>query len=113
MRSHCSPRNGSGNCRGGASSTMESRLRDDLELLKGAIDIHVHHGPDLYPRIQDPVELAQSAKAAGFRAVCIKTHNFPTVQLALLTSKLVPDIDVLGSLACNFQVGGVNPMAVE
>ena len=48
--------------------------RRDLELLQGAIDIHIHHGPDLYPRIQDPIELAQDAKAAGMRAVCLKTH---------------------------------------
>ena len=48
-------------------------VRDDLELLKGAIDIHVHHGPDLYPRIQDLIELAQSAKDAGMRAICVKT----------------------------------------
>jgi hypothetical protein len=60
------------------------------------------------------VELAQSAKAAGLRALCMKPHNFPTVQLAILTGKIVPDIDVFGSLAsCNLQVGGVNPIAVE
>jgi hypothetical protein len=59
------------------------------------------------------VELAQSAKAAGLRALCIKTHNFPTVQLAILTGKIVQDIDVFGSLACNLQVGGVNPIAME
>jgi hypothetical protein len=88
-------------------------VRDDLELLKGAIDIHVHHGPDLYPRIQDLIELAQSAKDAGMRAICVKTHNFPTVQLAILARKIVPEIDVLGSIACNLQVGGVNPLAVE
>ena len=92
---------------------MEASTREDLELLKGAVDIHIHHGPDLYPRIQDPVELARDAQAAGIRAVCIKTHNFPTVQLALLTRKIVPDIDIFGSLACNLQVGGVNPIAVE
>jgi hypothetical protein len=34
---------------------MDSHLRDHLELLRGAIDIHIHHGLDLYPRIQDPV----------------------------------------------------------
>jgi Family of unknown function (DUF6282) len=59
------------------------------------------------------VELAQSAKAAGLRALCMKPHNFPTVQLAILTGKIVPDIDVFGSLACNLQVGGVNPITVE
>ncbi len=92
-------------------SELPSRL--DVELLKGAIDIHIHHGPDLYPRIQNPLELARDAQAAGFRAVCLKTHNFPTVSLAILTRELYPGIDIFGSIACNYQVGGVNPIAVE
>lgn len=90
---------------------MVNRL--DLELLHGAIDIHIHHGPDLYTRIQDPIELANDARSMGMRAICIKRHNFPTPGLAVLTRKLVPGIDIFGSLACNHQVGGVNPLAVE
>ena len=84
----------------------ELSARRDLELLQGAVDIHIHHGPDLYPRIQDPIELAQDAKAAGMRAVCLKTHNFPTAPMALLARKVVPDIDIFGSIACNLEVGG-------
>jgi hypothetical protein len=91
----------------------EHSPRLDTELLKGAVDIHIHHGPDLYPRIQNPFELVRDAQAAGFRAVCLKTHNFPTVSLALLTRELYPDFDTFGSIACNYQVGGVNPIAVE
>ncbi len=91
----------------------ESTPRRDLELLQGAVDIHIHHGPDLYPRIQDPIELAQDAKAAGMRAVCLKTHNFPTAPMALLARKIVPGIDIFGSIACNLEVGGINPSAVE
>ena len=88
-------------------------LRDDWELLQGAVDIHIHHAPDLYPRIQDAVELAQDARAAGMRAVCIKRHNFPTAGLAQLAHKMVPEVDIFGSIACNRQVGGLNPFAVE
>jgi hypothetical protein len=91
----------------------EPAPRRDLELLQGAVDIHIHHGPDLYPRIQDPIELAQDAKAAGMRAVCLKTHNFPTAPMALLARKVVPGIDIFGSIACNLEVGGINPSAVE
>lgn len=89
------------------------RLRDDQDLLRGAVDIHIHHAPDLYPRIQDPVELATEARAAGVRAICIKRHNFPTPGLAVMAQKIVPEVDVFGSLACNRQVGGLNPLAVE
>ena len=87
--------------------------RLDLDLLQGAVDIHIHHGPDLYPRIQDAFELAQDAKAAGMRGVCLKTHNFPTAPMALLARKHVPGIDIFGSITCNLEVGGVNPSAVE
>ncbi len=87
--------------------------RADLELLRGAVDIHIHHGPDLYARIQDPIELARDAQAAGMRGFCIKRHNFPTGGIAEMTRKLVPGVDVFGSIACNRQVGGVNPIAVE
>jgi hypothetical protein len=90
-----------------------AEIRDDLELLRGAVDIHIHHAPDLYARIQDPIQLATEARAAGIRAICIKRHNFPTPGLAELTRKLVPGIDVFGSMACNRQVGGLNPIAVE
>lgn len=88
-------------------------MRDDLELLRGAIDIHVHSAPDLYPRIQDHVELAHAAREAGYRGLVIKSHNFPTAAHAVATSKAVPGIDVFGGIALNLHVGGVNPIAVE
>ena len=50
-------------------------MREDLELLSGAIDIHVHSGPDLYPRIQDHVELAESARAVGMRAWALQASR--------------------------------------
>ena len=87
--------------------------RDDIELLRGAVDIHIHHAPDLYVRIQDPIELAQDARSAGMRAICIKRHNFPTGALAQMAQKIVPEVDIFGSLTCNRQVGGLNPIAVE
>jgi hypothetical protein len=33
--------------------------------------------------------------------------------MALLARKVVPDIDIFGSIACNLEVGGVNPSAIE
>jgi len=88
-------------------------MRQDLELMYGGVDIHVHHGPDLYQRIQDHNELARSARNAGMRAICLKCHNFPSAQLAVTTDKEVTGIDVFGSIVCNLHIGGVNPIAVE
>lgn len=39
-------------------------------LMQGAVDMHVHSTPDVYPRILDDLELAREAQAAGMRAIC-------------------------------------------
>jgi hypothetical protein len=88
-------------------------MRTDLALLRGCIDIHVHSAPDLYHRIADHFELARAAREAGFRALVIKSHNFPTAARARLVQKEVQGIDVFGSLVLNLPVGGLNPVAVE
>lgn len=45
-----------------------------FELLKGAIDVHVHAGPHLKssPRRVDPIEAAIQARDAGMRAIVFK-----------------------------------------
>lgn len=88
-------------------------MRTDLELLKGAIDIHVHSAPDLYRRLSDHVELARAAREAGFRALVIKSHNFATAARALMVQQAVEGIDVFGSIVLNLPMGGLNPVAVE
>ncbi|MBI2370657.1 MAG: hypothetical protein HYV08_10575 [Deltaproteobacteria bacterium] len=88
-------------------------MRQDLDLLQGAIDIHVHSAPDLYPRIQDHAELARAAREAGFRALVLKSHNFPTAARAVMVRKELPGIDVFGSITLNLHVGRLNPIAVE
>ncbi len=87
--------------------------RADLELLRGAIDIHAHSSPDLYRRIHDHFELAEAARDAGFRAVVIKSHNFATAARAQMVARRVPGIDVFGSIVLNLPMGGLNPVAVE
>ena len=88
-------------------------MRTDLELLKGCIDIHIHSAPDLYNRISDHFEVARAARDVGFRALVIKSHNFPTAARARMVQKEVRGIDVFGSLVLNLPVGGLNPVAVE
>jgi hypothetical protein len=88
-------------------------MRTDLELLKGAIDIHVHSAPDLYRRDKDHLELARTAREVGFRALVIKSHNFATAARAQMVQKEVRGIDVFGSIVLNLPMGGLNPIAVE
>jgi hypothetical protein len=80
--------------------------------LTGAIDLHVHSAPDVYPRRLDDLELAQAAEAAGMRALLLKSHHTLTADRAALVSRQV-GIDVFGGLALNLAVGGLNPVAVE
>jgi hypothetical protein len=66
-----------------------------LDLLEGAIDIHIHSAPDVYPRILNDIELALQAKDMGMRAILIK------------------DFPVFGGIALNLSVGGLNPHAAR
>lgn len=84
-----------------------------MDLLKGAIDIHVHSSPSIFPRSVDDLELAEQAKKAGMRAIVLKAHEESTVSRAMLVSKVVKGIEVYGSLVLNEYVGGLNPYAVD
>ena len=57
---------------------MDSMSRIDLELLKGAIDTHIHAGPSIFPRLMDAVEVAEAARAYGMRGIVLKHHHTPT-----------------------------------
>ena len=80
--------------------------------LEGAIDCHIHIGPDDSPRYCNSIELAREAAAKGMAALVIKDHLAPSAQKAVLTSYVVPEIAVFGGIALNRTVGGLNPRAV-
>jgi len=82
-------------------------------LLQGAIDMHVHHSPDHMPRLMDALGAARQAQQAGMRAIVLKNHSYPTAPLAIMASQLVPGVQVFGSLCLDWEVGGLNPHAVE
>jgi len=87
--------------------------RPGIELIRGAIDMHVHAGPDVVPRLGDCIELAEEFKAAGAKGFVFKSHTVPTAPIATLARKIVPEVEVIGSLVLNSAVGGLNPAAVE
>lgn len=80
--------------------------------LTGAIDLHVHSAPDVYPRLLDDLQVVQAAEEAGMRAVLLKSHHTLTADRAQLAGRHV-GIEVRGGLALNLTVGGINPLAVE
>jgi Family of unknown function (DUF6282) len=85
------------------------------ELLRGAIDVHVHANPHLFPQnhAQDVVALATQAKEAGMRALAIKDVGVPTTGTAYVVTRLGPGIPVYGSYVMNLANGGINPRGVQ
>ena len=82
-------------------------------LLKGAIELHCHSYPSLFPRIQNDWELLEDVKAAGMAGVVLKAHEAQTVDRATLLRLKEPELHVYGGLVCNFFTGGLSPVAVD
>jgi hypothetical protein len=86
-----------------------------LELLQGAIDIHVHPGPHLKssPRRLDPFQTAIEARNAGMRAIVLKDVFEMSNGTAWLVNQQIPDFQVFGGLMLNTVYGGMNPRAFK
>src|SRR5262245_63681327 len=83
------------------------------DVLRGAIDIHVHSDPDNVPRSLDGLDAATMARASGMRGIVLKNHYDPTAGLAFLARKHAPGLEVFGGIDLNLSVGGMNAAAVE
>jgi hypothetical protein len=86
---------------------------DADQLLRGAIDVHVHSDPDNVPRSLDGIEAAKQARSKGMRAIVLKNHYDPTAGLAYLARKEAVGLEVFGGIDLNLSVGGMNATAVE
>jgi hypothetical protein len=90
----------------------ENKVNTIDSLVSGAIDMHVHFGPEsLMERRQNALQLARSAREIGIRALVLKCREYNTVPVALLVSELVPEVQVYGSLTLENEIGGLNPSA--
>ncbi len=90
------------------------------KLLAGAVSFHDHYGWErgggqsaTCRKTYDPVLIAQSAADAGMRAVCLRNLYFNSAGDAYLVKKLVPEIEVIGGIFLNSDIGGLNPIAVD
>ncbi len=93
--------------------SVDQHLQDPV--LKGAIDVHAHFGPDVFDRQWDAFEIAKIAHERGMRGLVFKNHWTESAGLAYLVRKYddVPGLEVFGGLALNATVGGINPQAVR
>jgi hypothetical protein len=81
--------------------------------VRGAVDLHIHSHPSLFPRIADDRAMVESAAGKGMRAIMLKCHCESTVSRARVLDEEYPDISVCGGIVLNSYVGGINPAAVE
>lgn len=81
--------------------------------IRGAIDVHVHAGPDVIDRRLDDVELARDFRDHSLGGFVLKSHYVPTAERAVAVGRAVPGLMVAGSLTLNHSVGGLNPAALE
>jgi hypothetical protein len=80
--------------------------------IAGAIDVHVHAGPELFTRLGDAFDIARRARDVGMKGLVLKCHHESTAARAYFTRKAVEGIEVWGGITLNQFVGGINPVAV-
>lgn len=78
------------------------------DFLSGAVDLHVHSGPDAIDRIGTSVDIARVAAAAGMKAIVLKDHLFPSYTKAVLTDQVVDGLRVFGGITMNATAGGIS-----
>ena len=83
------------------------------ELVRGAMDVHVHIAPDVVERRIDDVSLARRFEELGLAGFVLKSHYTSTAERAAVVRAVVPGIAALGALVLNRAIGGMNPLAVE
>jgi hypothetical protein len=92
-------------------------LADELiQDLAGVIDLHIHGYPEISLKVpnaaMDQDWLAEAQKA-GMRAVCLKSHYWPTTDKAFILGRLFPGIAVFGGIVLNATSGGFSPLSVR
>lgn len=82
-------------------------------IIKNAIDLHVHIGPEIIPRKFTLLDLVKYEREK-IKRVAVKNHFFPTVfaENTLISDKKVYP-NIIHSVALNLSNGGFNPEAIR
>jgi hypothetical protein len=83
------------------------------ELVRGAVDHHVHVAPDFTERRITDLALARRCLQTGQAGFGLKSHYGSTAERAQVVAEAVEGVTVLGTITLNRSVGGLNPLAVE
>ncbi|MEK7610985.1 MAG: DUF6282 family protein [Patescibacteria group bacterium] len=82
------------------------------EIIKKALDLHVHVGPEVLPR-KYTAEALVAAEKGRLGGACLKSHFFPTTPFIKELKSLPKNLRLIGSITLNNSVGGLNPEAVK
>ncbi len=83
-------------------------------LVEGSLDLHAHFGPDSkLERSVDITTLLESAAAFKMRGMALKSKDYPTYPLAYIGKQRFPNLEPLGAVCLDHDVGGMNPDAVK
>lgn len=86
---------------------MKNRLR---EIIKRAIDIHLHIGPEIIPR-RYTAESLLAEEGESLSGAVLKNHFYPT-QPFINDVKNKKNLMLFGTITLNNSVGGMNPEAI-
>ncbi|MBO0996609.1 hypothetical protein IOC57_02350 [Bacillus sp. SD075] len=82
-------------------------------LLEGAIELHCHTYPSIFPRKQTDWEFIEDLKKAKMAGAVLKAHEASTVDRTTLIRLKDPDLHIYGGLVLNEFTGGLSPKAVD
>ncbi len=99
-------------CLSGRAAIAQAPVTLTGNPLQGAIDFHVHSGPDSFTRSVTDLEIAKIAKANGMQAIVLKNHFTMTADRAWLAERAT-GMRCYGGIVLNRAVGGLNAAAVE
>ncbi len=85
------------------------------DILRGITDLHIHAGPSVANRSVDAVEAYNEAAEAGYRAVLVKDHYFPSTMGTTMINKHLGNgyTECFSWLVLNNAVGAFNLIAVD
>ncbi len=82
--------------------------------LTGAIDLHLHLGPDPYvSRFYDIEQAAAQAERHGMGGFVFKSHSFGTAPLTQVVAQRHPTLVIAGGITLDPPNGGLNARAVD
>jgi len=90
-------------------------MKDEREILRGILDIHVHAGPSVANRAVDAADMLKEAVVAGYRGFLVKDHYFPSCMGVKMVQELCDarGVEIYSSMALNNSIGLFNALAVD